>query len=79
MLLVIVGMDGFIRVWFYETIDLANPEPENPFLEIQPIYEFCITEYENKDLKKNAMLMGIQRQEPNDPDNTFWYAQVNYL
>ncbi|XP_046813292.1 cilia- and flagella-associated protein 44 isoform X1 [Vespa crabro] len=70
-----VGMDGFIRVWFYETIDLANPEPENPFLEIQPIYEFCITENDSKNLKKNAMLMGIQRQEPNDPDNTFWYAQ----
>ncbi|KAL2733263.1 cilia- and flagella-associated protein 44 isoform X1 [Vespula maculifrons] len=70
-----VGMDGFIRVWFYETIDLANPEPEDPFLEIQPIYEFCITENETKDLKKNAMLMGIQKQEPNDPDNTFWYAQ----
>ncbi|XP_046813293.1 cilia- and flagella-associated protein 44 isoform X2 [Vespa crabro] len=68
-------MDGFIRVWFYETIDLANPEPENPFLEIQPIYEFCITENDSKNLKKNAMLMGIQRQEPNDPDNTFWYAQ----
>ncbi|XP_047346720.1 cilia- and flagella-associated protein 44 isoform X1 [Vespa velutina] len=70
-----VGMDGFIRVWFYETIDLANPEPENPFLEIQPIYEFCITENDSKNLKKNAMLMGIQKQEPNDPDNTFWYAQ----
>ncbi|KAL2740588.1 cilia- and flagella-associated protein 44 isoform X4 [Vespula squamosa] len=68
-------MDGFIRVWFYETIDLANPEPENPFLEIQPIYEFCITEDESKDLKKTAMLMGIQKKEPNDPDNTFWYAQ----
>ncbi|KAI4496377.1 hypothetical protein M0804_000187 [Polistes exclamans] len=70
-----VGMDGFIRVWFYDTIDLANPTEEDPFLEMLPIYEFCITEDENKNSQKNAMLMGIQRQEPDNPENTFWYAQ----
>ncbi|KAI4492234.1 hypothetical protein M0802_009924 [Mischocyttarus mexicanus] len=69
-----IGMDGFIRVWFYDTIDLANPTEEDPFLEIQPIYEFCITEDENNS-RKNAILMGIQRQEPDNPENTFWYAQ----
>ncbi|XP_015185345.1 PREDICTED: cilia- and flagella-associated protein 44 [Polistes dominula] len=70
-----IGMDGFIRVWFYDTIDLANPTEEDPFLEMQPIYEFFITDDENTNLQKNTMLMGIQKQEPDNPENTFWYAQ----
>ncbi|KAK2582044.1 hypothetical protein KPH14_002749 [Odynerus spinipes] len=73
--LVSIGMDGVVRIWFYETIDQANPPEEDPFIEIQPIYEFHITEDESKGLKGNAMLMSILRQEPDDPENTFWYAQ----
>lgn len=64
-------MDGWIRVWFYETIDQANIYNEDRFLEIQPVYEFQIGE------TFNSMLMCICKQEPEDPENTFWYAQVS--
>lgn len=71
-----IGLDGWIRFWFYETIDDADLPSEKQLLEIQPIYEFHITEgkeYSNR----SAMLMSIQKQEPNDPEKTIWYAQVN--
>ncbi|KAF3430089.1 hypothetical protein E2986_07212 [Frieseomelitta varia] len=65
----IIGSDGWIRFWFYETIDHADLSDDEQFLEIQPIYEFQIAE-ENE----NAMLMSIQKQEPNS-EKTMWYAQ----
>ncbi|XP_029043385.1 cilia- and flagella-associated protein 44 isoform X1 [Osmia bicornis bicornis] len=68
--LISVGSDGLIRFWFYETIDHANLSDEEKFLEIQPIYEFEIA-----DREENAMLMCIQKQEPDDPEKTDWYAQ----
>ncbi|XP_076298900.1 cilia- and flagella-associated protein 44 isoform X2 [Lasioglossum baleicum] len=30
---------------------------------------------EEKNFQKDAMLMGIQKQEPDDPEKTMWYAQ----
>ncbi|CAK9822070.1 Cilia- and flagella-associated protein 44 [Anthophora retusa] len=68
--LISVGLDGWIRFWFYETIDHANLSDEEQFLEIQPIYEFQIEEDQ-----ENAMLMCIQKQEPNFPEKTVWYGQ----
>ncbi|KAK1137227.1 hypothetical protein K0M31_001748 [Melipona bicolor] len=64
-----VGSDGWIRFWFYETIDHADLSDDEQFLEIQPIYEFQIAEG-----NENAMLMSIQKQEPNS-EKTMWYAQ----
>lgn len=66
-------MDGWIRIWFYETIDQANSHNEEHFLEIQPIYEYHISESDGAD----SMLMCICKQEPNNPESTFWYAQVS--
>ncbi|XP_068986815.1 cilia- and flagella-associated protein 44 isoform X3 [Bombus flavifrons] len=65
-----VGSDGWIRFWFYETIDHADLSDDEQFLEIQPIYEFQIAEG-----IENAMLMSIQKQEPDNPEKTMWYAQ----
>ncbi|KYN07248.1 WD repeat-containing protein 52 [Cyphomyrmex costatus] len=70
--LISVGMDGWIRIWFYETIDQANPQDGKRFLEIQPIYEYLISE---SDEISSAMLMCICKQEPDSPESTFWYAQ----
>lgn len=67
-----VGSDGWIRFWFYETIDHADLSDDEQFLEIQPIYEFQIAEG-----IENAMLMSIQKQEPDNPEKTMWYAQVS--
>lgn len=73
----IVGMDGWIRVWFYETIDQAYSHDEERFLEIQPIYEYHISE---GDGAIGSMLMCICKQEPSIPESTFWYGQVsNFL
>nr|XP_033337675.1 cilia- and flagella-associated protein 44 [Megalopta genalis] len=72
--LISVGLDGWIRFWFYDTIDHADLPQEEPFLELQPIYEFHITEEETH-FQKDAMLMSIQKQERNEPEKTMWYAQ----
>ncbi|KAL6428441.1 hypothetical protein ACFW04_008603 [Cataglyphis niger] len=62
-------MDGWIRIWFYETIDQADSQVEERFLELQPIYEYHVNEV------NNSMLMCICKQEPDNPENMFWYAQ----
>lgn len=69
----IVGMDGWIRIWFYETIDQADSRTGERFLEIQPIYEYHVSEC---DEANNSMLMCIRKQEPDNPESMFWYAQV---
>ncbi|XP_011056677.1 PREDICTED: cilia- and flagella-associated protein 44, partial [Acromyrmex echinatior] len=69
--LISVGMDGWIRIWFYETIDQANLYNRKRFLEIQPIYEYHISESDGA----SAMLMCIHKQKPDNPESTFWYAQ----
>lgn len=68
-----VGMDGWIKVWFYETVDLADPPEEDRVLEIEPIYQFEITDERGS----SAMLMQILKQEPQDPSQTVWFAQVS--
>lgn len=68
-----IGMDGWIRIWFYETIDQANPQNGKRFLEIQPIYEYHLSESDGT----SAMLMCICKQEPDSLESTFWYAQVS--
>ncbi|RLU19859.1 hypothetical protein DMN91_008418 [Ooceraea biroi] len=65
-------MDGWIRSWFYETIDQANFRDDEHFLEIQPIYEYHISENSKVG---NSMLMCIRKQEADNPESTFWYAQ----
>lgn len=67
-------MDGWIRIWFYETIDQADSYNNKRFLEIQPIYEYQITE---GDEINGSMLMCIRKQIPNKPEDTFWYVQVS--
>ncbi|XP_029161342.1 cilia- and flagella-associated protein 44 isoform X2 [Nylanderia fulva] len=70
--LISVGMDGWIRIWFYETIDQADSRTGERFLEIQPIYEYYVNE---GDEANNSILMCIRKQEPNNPESMFWYAQ----
>lgn len=67
------GMDGWIRVWFYETIDQAYSQDGDNFLEIQPIYEYHVGESD----EVNSMLMCIRKQEPDNLESTLWYAQVS--
>lgn len=47
-----VGMDGYVRVWYWETVDLADPPEDDLFVEIDPIYEFKIADVELRCMQK---------------------------
>lgn len=64
-------MDGTIKVWYYETIELADPPDEEKFIEVEPIYEIEVGDYYHK-----AKLLGIVEANPDNPDNHYWYGQV---
>lgn len=68
-------MDGWIKIWYYESIDNAEPSEENPYIEIEPIYEFRIFEQVNNNINVDSMLMCIKKKM-NDSEDTFWYGQV---
>lgn len=74
-------MDGWIRVWYYETIDQADPPEDDRFIEVEPIYEFQINKSpgKNDDNENNkqekSMLMGIMRVNTEEFKDTLWYAQ----
>lgn len=63
-------MDGTIKVWYYETIELADPPEEERFIEVEPIFEFEIGDYYHR-----AELMVIVKCDPN-PENQDWFGQV---
>lgn len=67
-------MDGTIKVWYYETIELADPPDEERYIEVEPIFEFEIGDYYHK-----AQLMIIVKCDPDDPDDNFWFGQVRSL
>lgn len=37
-----VSTDGYIRIWFWETVELADPPEDDRFVEIEPSHEFRI-------------------------------------
>ncbi|XP_053674678.1 cilia- and flagella-associated protein 44 [Anopheles nili] len=55
------GLDGKIRIWFWETVELADPPDDDRFVEIEPIMEFRI----------GAELMCLVRRQ----GDFQWYAQ----
>lgn len=63
-----IGRDGFVRVWFWKTIELDDPDScEQPFIEVDPTFEYRIgTDDHVCDLLSLV----------NDPDvENCWYAQ----
>ncbi|XP_039950900.1 cilia- and flagella-associated protein 44 isoform X1 [Bactrocera tryoni] len=61
-----VGMDGYVRIWYWETVDLADPPDEDRFVEIEPIYEFKVGDCE---------IRGLQKIKPFDKKDFSYYAQ----
>lgn len=58
---------------------MAEPTEDNHFIEVEPISEYSIGEKStSNDLIRRAIIMQIQKRNPNDPDGTTWYAQVMY-
>lgn len=62
-----VGTDGFIRIWFWETVELSDPPEDDRFVEIEPSHEFRVGH-----LDYNAELLKIIK---NDSDDSDWFAQ----
>jgi hypothetical protein len=57
-------------MWYFETIDAADPPEENRFFELEPMMEIEIKNGENR-----AALMCVVKISE-DPEDTFWYGQV---
>lgn len=62
-----VGMDGRIKVWFYEPIDQADPPDDDRIVQVEPLYDFHTPGLE---------FMCIVKQN-DDENSTLYYAQVN--
>lgn len=62
-----VGRDGYVRIWFWETVELADPPDEDRFVEIEPIYEYHIGSEQH-----TCNLMAMVKQ---DEASWWWYAQ----
>lgn len=60
------GMDGFIRLWFWETVELADPPDDDRVVQIEPIMEYRIG---NESL--HSELMCLIKKE----GDFQWYAQ----
>lgn len=68
--LMTAGLDGVVRVWDYESIEMADPSEDDPCFEMEPLFEFKIEE--DRGLAEVMSLV----KAVNDPDDTTWYAQV---
>lgn len=66
-------MDGFVKVWYFETIDLADPPDDDRFVEVEPIFELEVGD----DLGP-AALMCMQRKHAEDAGDNTWFAQVRH-
>lgn len=62
-----VGTDGFVRIWFWETVELSDPPEDDLFVEIEPSCEFRIGRNDY-----NAELLKIVKINDDEP---YWYAQ----
>lgn len=62
-----VGKDGCVRIWFWETVELADPPDDDLFVEIEPIYEYYIGSDDHKCSLNSMVKM--------DDVSYYWYAQ----
>lgn len=62
-----VGYDGFVRIWFWETVELADPPDEDLFVEIEPIYEYFVGTKEHTCQIHSVIRMAA--------DSYWWYVQ----
>lgn len=61
-----VGQDGYVRVWFWKTVDLAEPSEEQPFVEVDPTFEYFVGSEAH-----TCQLLSIIR----GTEERCWYAQ----
>ncbi|XP_063994244.1 LOW QUALITY PROTEIN: cilia- and flagella-associated protein 44 [Diachasmimorpha longicaudata] len=75
--LISIGMDGWLRVWSYETIDQTDASQDRGFIEIEPINEFEINLEKNyvDSSPTSSMLMALEKKYPTDEQDKEWYGQ----
>lgn len=60
------GMDGYIRIWFWETVELADPPDDDRVVQIEPIMEYRI----GNDICHSELICLIKKE-----GDFQWYAQ----
>ncbi|XP_055843195.1 cilia- and flagella-associated protein 44 [Episyrphus balteatus] len=65
-----VGMDGYARIWFWETVELADPPEDDRYVEIDPIYEFRIG-----DRDESCESRHLLKAKPEDDKDFQYYSQ----
>lgn len=71
MKLVSISMDGTIKYWFYQTVEIANPHENDKVVQMEPSLTINI-----KDSIGVAKIMGICKVNHN-PDSYDYFVQVN--
>ncbi|XP_049825621.1 cilia- and flagella-associated protein 44 isoform X2 [Aethina tumida] len=61
-----VGMDGHVKVWWYETIDHADPPDDDRVVMVEPNLDFHAP---------GVMIMWLEKRNPSDPLNFEYIAQ----
>ncbi|XP_055386246.1 cilia- and flagella-associated protein 44 [Condylostylus longicornis] len=68
--LMTASLDGYVRVWFWETVELSNPPDDDRFVEIEPIYEFRIG-----DDNRLCEIRDLIKIKIYDPQDCSYYVQ----
>lgn len=63
------GLDGYVRIWFWPTVELADPPEDDLFVEIEPIYE-----YEIGDENHVCEIVSMIKRNKTTTDHK-WYIQ----
>lgn len=75
--IVTIGTDGYIRIWFWETVELADPPENNRFVEIEPIYEYFIGDaYYTSELLAMERIEG-QKFYLQDGNGGIWHYDIS--
>lgn len=74
-----VGSDGYVRIWYWETVELSDPPEDDRIVEIEPSHEYRIgTDNYNAELLKIVKSVDGNNDEENDESlssSSSWYAQ----
>ncbi|CAH0714428.1 unnamed protein product, partial [Brenthis ino] len=56
-----IGRDGYIRAWYWDTVEQADPPEDDPFVELNPVAETFVP---------GCQIMCLKHQK-----DMYWYAQ----
>ncbi|XP_055535978.1 cilia- and flagella-associated protein 44 isoform X2 [Wyeomyia smithii] len=71
------GMDGFIRMWFWETVELADPPDDDRIVQIEPVMEFKVgTEYYRSELMCLIKKQGDFEWYAQDGNGGIWVCDI---